>query len=406
MSGFGEFFLMHAEDAKRYCAEVLDFFPPGEDLRCAEIGDGNINYVFRVWSAESGRSLVIKQADRLLRSSGRPLDPRRGKIEAGALRLEAALAPGFVPEVYRYDEVMAAISMEDVSAYQNLRRELAAGRVYPHLADNLSDFLANTLLPTTDLVLNRREKKERARFFTNPELCEITEDLVLTEPFHNFKNRNVVTPGNEGFVEAFLYGDEALKAEAAKLRNGFMNHAQALLHGDLHTGSIFVNETGVKIIDPEFAFYGPMGYDIGNVLGNLFFSWGNKAFTAPGEAKTIAALERTICGVYDQTRERLSETYDALVEFPLYRNPLFKGQYLSGVLADAMGYAGTELIRRVVGDAKVMELTAVEDPALRISLERALLRLGIFLMKNRERVRSGAALTGAFRRILEQGESG
>lgn len=49
-----------------------------------------------------------------------------------------------------------------------------------------------------------------------------------------------------------------------------MNNAQALIHGDLHSGSIFINEKGIKVIDPEFAFYGPMGYDIGNVIGNLF----------------------------------------------------------------------------------------------------------------------------------------
>ena len=28
-----------------------------------------------------------------------------------------------------------------------------------------------------------------------------------------------------------------------------MTEAQALLHGDLHTGSIFVNELGMKIFD-------------------------------------------------------------------------------------------------------------------------------------------------------------
>lgn len=49
-----------------------------------------------------------------------------------------------------------------------------------------------------------------------------------------------------------------------------MNHAQALVHGDLHSGSIFVNEEGLKVIDPEFAYYGPIGYDIGNVIGNMF----------------------------------------------------------------------------------------------------------------------------------------
>lgn len=400
MSGFDRFFLMKTEDVKRYALEVLRAFGPKESLGCAEIGDGNINYVFRVWSETSGRSLIVKQADRLLRSSGRPLDIRRSKIEARALELEGVLAPGFVPEVYRWDETMAAISMEDISRYGNLRGELAENRVYPHLAENLSAFLADTLLPTTDLVLDSREKKERAQFFTNPELCAITEDLVLTEPYHNYKNRNIVTPGNESFVEEFLYRDGELKAEAARLRCGFMNNAQALLHGDLHTGSIFANAEGVKIIDPEFAFYGPMGYDIGNVIGNLFFSWGNKAFTAPGEAGAAAALEKTISELYDKTGEKLSKKYDELVRFELYRSPQFKKQYLDNVLADALGYAGTELIRRVVGDSKVPELTSVEDLSLRVPMERALVRLGIFLIKNRKRVRSGGSLTRAFRLIL------
>ncbi|WP_312634237.1 S-methyl-5-thioribose kinase [Oscillibacter sp.] len=405
MSGFDRFFLMNAEDAARYAAEVLHLFESGEDLRCREIGDGNINYVFRIESEASGRSVIIKQADRLLRSSGRPLDVRRSKIEARALQLESALAPGLVPEIYHCDEIMAVIAMEDISDYRNLRSELAENRIYPHLAEQISSFLADTLLPSTELVLDRREKKERVCFFTNPELCEITEDLVLTEPYDNYKNRNIVTPGNEAFVEEALYRDETLKAEVGKLRCAFMNNAQALLHGDLHTGSIFANEQGVKIIDPEFAFYGPMGYDIGNVIGNLFFSRGNKAFTAPDDTEPAAALDRTICELYDKTREKLSGKYNELVEFSLYRSGQFKSFYLDGVMADAIGYAGTELIRRVVGDSKVSELTSVQDPALRLPLERTLIRLGSFLVKNRGRICSGAELTEAFRHILTEGES-
>ena len=34
-----------------------------------------------------------------------------------------------------------------------------------------------------------------------------------------------------------------------------MTNAQALLHGDLHTGSVFVRDDSTKVIDPEFAFY-------------------------------------------------------------------------------------------------------------------------------------------------------
>ena len=137
MSDYSAFFLMKPEDVKRYAVDVLHFFQPDEETDCVEIGDGNINYVFQVRSRKDGRSVIVKQADKLLRSSGRPLDLYRNKIEAETLMLEARLAPKFIPEVYHYDETMAALSMEDISAYKNLRKELAAGRGYGHLSDCL-----------------------------------------------------------------------------------------------------------------------------------------------------------------------------------------------------------------------------------------------------------------------------
>lgn len=398
MLNFNEFFLMSTEDAKRYAVEVLHRFDADEETECVEIGDGNINYVFKVRSLRDGHSVIIKQADKLLRCSGRPLDIYRSKIEAQTLQLEGALAPGYIPEVYYYDEVMAALSMEDISAYGNLRKELMADRVYGHLADNLSTFLAESMLPTTDLVVDRQKKKEQVKFFINPELCDITELLVLTEPYYNFRNENIVSEGNEAFVEETLYRDEELHAQVGQLRNSFMNNAQALLHGDLHSGSIFANEQGVKIIDPEFAFYGPMGYDIGNVIGNLFFSWANKVFTKTGDAEAVAETIRKVC---DQTAEKLSAKYDEIVTFPLYTVEGFKKSYLADVMADSYGYAGTEIIRRTVGSSKVMEINTVTDPAVRVPMERALVKLGVWLIKERKNGLDGEKVTNAFREILK-----
>ena len=400
MRTFDSFFLMNTDDVRRYAVEVLHRFDADEETECREIGDGNINYVFQVRSLRDGRSVIVKQADRLLRSSGRPLDLYRNKIEAAVLKLEGELAPGLVPEVYFYDETMAATSMEDVSACRNLRRELMAERFYPHLSDKISSFLADTLLPTTDLVMDAEEKKRRVRFYTNLELCKITEDLVLTEPYYDYRGRNILTKGNETFVRTFLYSDEALHAEVAGLRLGFMNNAQALLHGDLHSGSIFLNEHDLKVLDPEFAFYGPMGYDIGNVIGNLFFAWANKAFTAPESQAFCDQLAGCIESVFDLTREKLARRYDELVTLPLYRVPAFRRSWLDGVMADSAGYAGTEIIRRTVGDSKVMELDSVTDPTLKIPMERALIKLGIALIKQRRQLRTGREITALFRLIL------
>lgn len=400
MDKYAEHFLLDTEEAKRYVVDRIHYFENSDNLEAFEIGDGNINYVFKVINQKTGRSIVLKQADKFLRSSGRPLDVYRNKIEAEILQWEGELAKGYVPEVYNYDETMCVLAMEDISDYKNMRKELMQGKTFPHFPQWISDFLASTLLPTTDLVFDRHEKKKKVRLFTNIELCDITEDLVLTEPYEDYKHRNIIYPGNEKFVEEFLYKDTALRAEVAKLRNTFMNNAQALLHGDLHSGSIFINNKGLKVIDPEFAFYGPMGYDIGNVIGNMFFSWAYAYYGKKTSDYFLNWIEDSIAQTFTLTMEKLEEKYDQIVSFSLYRENDFKASYLKSVQADTLGYAGTEIIRRVVGDSKVIEVTSIEDKALRVNLERALIKMGIYLIKNRNEICSGNEITEQFRLIL------
>ena len=396
---FDHYFLMTVEDAKRYAVEVLKKFSPEEKLEGIEIGDGNINYVFKIWSSGSGKSVIIKQADSLLRSSGRPLDQNRNHIEAKILQFEGKYAPAFVPEVYYHDNVMAATSMEDVSTYKNLRKELMECQIYPHLAENMAEFLAEVLLPSTDLVMDKMEKKKLVGEFINPQICEITERLVLSDPYEEGCIRNNVFPGNEAFVQEFLYHNTALQSQVALLRDRFMNCAQAMLHGDLHTGSIFANNEGIKVLDPEFAFYGPMGYDIGNIIGNLFFSLANKRYAHPEQAASSQQLEKCIADFCDLLYEKMDSRYDALVQFHLYRTETFKYSYLNSVMADSFGFAGTEMIRRVVGCSKVIEVSQVTDPDVRLPMERALLKMGIWLIMHRDEIADGSELIHQFHLI-------
>lgn len=389
MEKYEKHFLLDTETVKDYVKEKLHFFKKDAILMSEEIGDGNINYVFRVWNPKGRKSIVIKQADVYLRSSGRPLDMHRNKIEAEILKIEGALAPGYVPQIYYYDEKMYALSMEDISAYKNLRKELIDEKTFPHFAENIASFLVDTLLPTTDLVMDRAKKKERVKLFTNPELCDISEDLVFTEPYYNYKNRNIILEENLEFVKQYLYEDQELHIEVGRLRDDFMNHAQALIHGDLHSGSIFINEDGIKVIDPEFAFYGPIGYDIGNVIGNLYFAWANKLYTNPGNTTFLAWVKEAIQEITDQFLVKFRRKYKELVIFPFYRTEGFRDFYLKQVLADSFGYAGTEIIRRVVGDSKVIEITGVTNHRERVLIERGLIRTGIRLIKEREQIDSG-----------------
>ena len=48
---------------------------------------------------------------------------------------------------------MYAMSMEDISAYKNLRTEMAAGKIFPKLAEDITAFMAGTLLLERNSVL-------------------------------------------------------------------------------------------------------------------------------------------------------------------------------------------------------------------------------------------------------------
>lgn len=393
MEKFKNHFCMSVNDVEEY-VKYLKLFSETDKLSVQEIGDGNINYIFRVIDEKTGKSIVLKQADKYLRSSGRVLDLERSRIEAEILKIQGEYSPKFVPNVYHYDEIMCVIAMEDISEYKNLRKELLEGRIFPNFSNEITDFLVDTLLPTTDLVMDRGLKKDRVKSFINKELCDISECLVFTEPYVNDKNRNIITVGNEAFVNEKLYLDYNLHTEVGKLKNNFMNNAQALIHGDLHSGSIFINEKGIKVIDPEFSFYGPIGYDVGNVIGNLFFSYVNRKHLMEDDTKEkyLKWLENTIMEIFDMFKEKFKLKYEKEVKDLIYKNQEFKKWYLNNILSDTVGMAGLEIIRRVVGDAKVSEVTSVIDIEKRILIERELIEIGIKFIKERGKIKNGKEL--------------
>ena len=379
---YQEHFLLDCDEVIFYVKEK-NLFSENADLTVKEIGDGNINYIFKVENKIDGKSIVLKQADKLLRSSGRPLDLTRSKIEANILRIENNLAPHYVPEIYFYDEIMCVLAMEDISEYKNLRTELIAGKIFPNFADNISEFLSRTLLLTTDLFMNKFEKKKNVKEFINPELCDISECLVFTEPYDNNKNRNIITTGNEEFVENMLYKNENLHFAILKLREKFMNYSQSLIHGDLHSGSIFINEKGIKIIDPEFSFYGPMAYDIGNVIGNLYFPlYRAKFFMEDSKKKEefINWLEKCILDIPILFSEKCKLLWEKYSNDKLLKNKKFRDYYIENIVKDSLAYAGTEIIRRTVGDAKVLELTNLETSEKKLELERRLINKAILMI--------------------------
>ncbi len=393
MSKFDCYFLMNTADVSEYVKEKIATFKNANRLSCKEIGDGNLNYVFRVVDEETGASIIVKQAGETARiSDDFKLSTNRILIESNALLLEGKLAPGLVPDVYLFDEKMNCLMMEDLSDHTILRTALINHQIFPNLADDLTTFMVNTLLLTSDVVLNHKDKKAMVKNYINPELCEISEDLVYSEPFNDYNKRNELYPGNKAWIEQHVYGDNKLRLEAAKLKFAFMTNAQALLHGDLHTGSVFVREDSTKVIDPEFAFYGPMGYDVGNVIANLIFAWTNAQFTlSDGEKKSsyLEWLEATIKEIIDLFSEKFLASWKKNVTEVMAKEPGFDRWYLDTVLEDTAAVAGLELIRRIVGLAKVKDITLLESETSRVKAERICLTIAKTLIFERHHYKTG-----------------
>lgn len=405
MSRFNTYFLMKPEDVIDYCKEKLTVFADDADLECKEIGDGNINYVFRVWDNNSKKSVIIKQAGETARISDEfVLSTDRIRIESNVLRLEGELAPGLVPVVYKYDALMNCCVMEDLSDHMIMRDALIKHQKFPLFVDHITTFMVNTLLLTTDVVLEHKNKKQFVKDYINPQLCEITEDLVYTEPYNNYNNRNDVYPPNLAWVKKELYNDDKLRLEVAKLKFEFLTNAQALIHGDLHTGSIFIKSDSTKVIDPEFAFYGPIGYDVGNVIANLIFAWVNADATIKDEEERldyINWLENTIVEVIDMFSDKFINAWKKNVSEILAKEEGFVDWYLDTILRDTAAVTGLELNRRIVGLAHVKDITSIQDESARLRAERICLAAAKEYIMNRSSYKKGNDFLETFKKAVK-----
>lgn len=77
---YDRFFLVDEESVIQYMLEKTDIFSEQDELEAYEIGDGNINYVFRVLNKSNGKSVIVKQANNVSRiSDSLVLSRSRGK---------------------------------------------------------------------------------------------------------------------------------------------------------------------------------------------------------------------------------------------------------------------------------------------------------------------------------------
>ncbi|MEQ9773284.1 S-methyl-5-thioribose kinase [Pectobacterium jejuense] len=367
-----------ADDAVEYARQYGGVSQPQTLVAAEEIGDGNLNLVFKIKDEAGVSRVIVKQALPYVRCVGEswPLTLDRARIEAETLLTHAQFCPQHTVTVLHHDPELAVMVQEDLSDHRIWRIELVNGADYPQAAAQLGEYLAQTLFHTSDFHQHPHEKKAAVSQFTNPELCQITEDLFFTDPYIDHE-RNQFDAALTPDVQA-LRDDRALKQAVAGLKHGFLSKAEALLHGDIHSGSIFVAEGRLKAIDAEFGFYGPIGFDVGTAIGNLLLNYcGLPGLLAPREA--AAGRERRLEDIRTLW-QTFSVRFLALSESesrdPALAESGYAALFLQQVWRDAVGYCGTELIRRTIGLAHVADLDGIQKTEARLACQRHAISLG------------------------------
>ena len=366
-----------------------------------EVGDGNINFVFIVEGENSG--IVVKQALPYVRCIGEswPLTADRAMFETNALVDEYKMCPEHVPEVYKFDKKLSAIFMEYLAPPNIiLRYGLIDGIIYPKLADSMSTFMASTLFKSSLLNLKSSEYRKKLSFYAdNSPMCELTEQVIFTDPYGDAFHNKWNSPHLDGDIME-LRRDAAAKNAISELKQKFCTSAEALLHGDLHTGSVMVTQSTVNVIDPEFAFYGPMGFDIGAFVSNLllafFASDGLEA--SKGERDQHRTWLLACCrDIWNQFENKFLKLWNETSDSSSHPELLFGEKVQDGegarricqetfmrqVFEDAIGFSGAKMVRRIVGVAHVQDMDRIADAAKRAECERRALKFGKRLLVGR-----------------------
>jgi 5-methylthioribose kinase len=144
------------------------------------------------------------------------------------------------------------------------------------------------------------------------------------------------------------------------------------------------NDTEIRVIDHEFACFGPIAYDIGTLLAHLVISY----FACDGREQDPVrreSFQSWALGAVEATWEAFRAKFIGLWETAMagdaYSCLLFGGEeeraalgatrdeFMRQLLADAAQFCAVEILRRIIGYASVSDFTTVRDESVRAACE-------------------------------------
>lgn len=230
----------------------------------AKPGEGNMNFTLRVVTGK--RTFIIKQSREYVEKYPQVAAPKERVLREAEFYGLIESVPELVammPRIIGLDKENSIMLLEDLgkgSDYTFLYRKgetLVESELF-----TLMEFAANlhrgiTLATAPKIIVNR-------------EMRALNHEHIFRYPFFmdNGLDLDLILPGLKSAAVPFKE-DVLLKEKAARLGDVYLADGSALLHGDYFPGSWLRTADGVKIIDPEFCFFGPPEFEIGVTVAHL-----------------------------------------------------------------------------------------------------------------------------------------
>lgn len=307
-----EFEYLDAGDAERFEKYLRSrgWLAPNERLvGASRAGEGNMNYTLRVRT--STLSFILKQARPWVEKYPQIAAPAERAIVEARFYTEINNVPAvaaLMPKLLGVDTESNVLVLEDLGESGDMT-DLYRGELLTEAElDVLTDYITH---------LHRAIVSEEAKeLLSNRSMRELNHEHIFRLPFDPVFNYDLdaITPGlNEAASD--LRNDSGLNLIALRLGFVYLSNGTTLLHGDYFPGSWLRVNGGARIIDPEFCFVGAAEFDLGVMVAHFVLS-----------------------GQPDEFIDCVVDRYEGVEDFDLNL---------------AYGFAGVEIIRRLVGVAQL-----------------------------------------------------
>ena len=391
------------EKAVRYIREQTTLFAPDAQLRVHEInheeGNGYVNYLYQI-TDEHNQSVILKHAKPYLSFFGVDaaikVPVERNHLEADAYRVKSAITPQPFLKLLHIDQ-NNHIFIQEYCDKPLMRHQLYQGACFPEFAQNIGEFIAKNAFYTSELFLDQSEHKLLQARFMNPGMRRVMEEILFdfAAPFGDEQESAEFLALHHDFVPQLLQ-DKALMMEVMCLRDIYMKRADCLVHGDLHTSNIMIDQTGFKVFDLEYTHMGAYSGDLGYFLGNLtlaYISWHFRQDKTETERQEYRAYLLSMMNEAVTNFLRCFAQYWQQDAKPFYReNPEYFTHLFADLIPELCGFMGTQMLLCTARKTGTLDITSITDPTQRELARILSVLVGVSLIKQRRQMRSIEAI--------------